>query len=553
MVRLWWCRFAMAGCWRVRRTVTVVDPNEPPVVVGDSMWSFAENGVAAVGEFTASDSEGDMVLWSLTGVDAALFRVAGRELRFLAPPDFEAPADYGADNVYDMIVEASDGAGIGRRTVAVTVTDLDETVAITIDTGGFVVDYDENSAADVAALTATDPEGAAIRWSLGGDDSGAFEISDRGVLRFLRPPDYERPVDHDGDSEYLVEVRARAGAGAAVAQGVVVNVVNVDEDGVLVLSSPQPQAVTPLRAAVADPDGGVLVLSWVWQRSQGGAWEDIVGAVSAAYTPTAADVGRGLRVEALYRDSVGATTDSAAAQAAYATRAAPSTANSAPDFGGGPHGALRRGELAAGRGRRGAGRRPATPTPATAPSWRTRCRAPTRISSPSTAPPARSASARAQSWTTRRRSRSYSVTVAAADPSGARDDIAVTVEVTDANEAPLPREDTAAAVEDTAATIAVLANDTDPDSDTLTAAVRDAPLHGRVTLQPDKTLLYTPHRDFNGNDIFTYTATDGRLSSETTVIVTVEPRSTTSPSSPPRRSRATSPTAPKPEHPSGPP
>ena len=187
-----------------------------------------------------------------------------------------------------------------------------------------------------------------------------------------------------------------------VVQGVVVNVVNVDEDGAVVLSSPQPQIGTPLRAAVADPDGMVSVLSWTWQRSQGGVWEDIAGAVSDAYTPAPADEGHDLRVEATYLDGSGSGTNSAAVHANYATRAAPSTANGAPDFGEDPleRSVAENSPTAATAGRRS---RPATPTPATAPSWPTRCRAPTRTSSPSTAPPARSASARAQSWTTRRR------------------------------------------------------------------------------------------------------------------------------------------------------
>ena len=53
--------------------------------------------------------------------------------------------------------------------------------------------YDENDTTEVAGFTATDPERARIRWSLGGDDSAVFGISDRGVLSFLRAPDFEHP------------------------------------------------------------------------------------------------------------------------------------------------------------------------------------------------------------------------------------------------------------------------------------------------------------------------------------------------------------------------
>ena len=54
--------------------------------------------------------------------------------------------------------------------------------------------------------------------------------------------------------------------------------------------------------------------------------------------------------------------------------------------------------------------------------------------------------------------------------------------------------------------------------------VRDAPLHGRVTVLAGLALLYVPDPDFFGDDIFTYAVSDGRLSSgEATVTVTVNP------------------------------
>ena len=238
--------------------VTVVDPNDPPVVSGGSRFRFEENATEAVGAFTATDAEDedDRVFWSPAGADAALFDVAGGELRFRAPPDFEIPLDVGTDNVYDVTVQASDQEATTGHNVTVTVTEVDEAATITSDSGNFVFSYEENAATEVAVFTATDPENEAIRWSFdrddGGDfrdDGGDFEISDRGVLTFRRPPDYERPVDDDNNNRYLVHVRAIAGAGDPVTQEVTVNVLNIDERGVLTLSSPQPQAGRPLTAS----------------------------------------------------------------------------------------------------------------------------------------------------------------------------------------------------------------------------------------------------------------------------------------------------------------
>ena len=124
--------------------------------------------------------------------------------------------------------------------------------------------------------------------------------------------------------------RPRAGASDPVVGDVTVNVTNVAESGVVVLSSPQPQVGTPLGAAVVDPDGVLTVQTWIWQRSLNGApWSNIAAAATSSYAPEAADVGYDLRVEAAYLDGTGSYT--AAVEAVYSTRAAPST-NNAPDF-----------------------------------------------------------------------------------------------------------------------------------------------------------------------------------------------------------------------------
>ena len=286
--------------------------------------------------------------------------MVGSTLRFRAPPDFEMPADVGTNNIYDVTVLASDSEGSTSHNVAVTVTDVDEAATITSVSGSFVVSYEENATVDVATFTANDPERATIRWTLGGADAAVFEISDRGVLTLLRPPDFEHPVDADGDNEYRLQVQARAGANDPVVGDVTVNVSDVDEPGVVVLSSPQPQIDTALTAEVADPDGVLVVQTWTWQRKLGsGPWENITTATTRSYTPVAADVGYDLRVEATYLDGAGTGTDTAAVQAAYPARAAPSGTNSDPDFGGDPAVTLCRGELGPRRGGRfgGKGRR----------------------------------------------------------------------------------------------------------------------------------------------------------------------------------------------------
>jgi VCBS repeat-containing protein len=70
----------------------------------------------------------------------------------------------------------------------------------------------------------------------------------------------------------------------------------------------------------------------------------------------------------------------------------------------------------------------------------------------------------------------------------------------------------------------VLANDTDPNQDPLTAGNASNPTHGSLTLKPDGSFTYTPASNFNGSDAFTYTASDGKSnSSSTPVTIRVNP------------------------------
>ncbi len=77
------------------------------------------------------------------------------------------------------------------------------------------------------------------------------------------------------------------------------------------------------------------------------------------------------------------------------------------------------------------------------------------------------------------------------------------------NKPPVAVADTANAVQGTALTIAVLANDTDEDSDVLSiSAVTDGDF-GTVTISGDK-VVYTPDSSYEGSDTFTYTVTDDK-------------------------------------------
>ena len=107
--------------------------NNPPVFLGDPVFSVLEN-VLGVGVVVFSDDDpGDNVTgYSVSGgVDAGLFEITdGGVLSFVSVPDFERPGDDNGNNFYLVEVVAVSGSGsrvlFSRQSLIVRVGDVDE-------------------------------------------------------------------------------------------------------------------------------------------------------------------------------------------------------------------------------------------------------------------------------------------------------------------------------------------------------------------------------------------------------------------------------------------
>ncbi|KYZ05014.1 tandem-95 repeat protein [Vibrio parahaemolyticus] len=103
------------------------------------------------------------------------------------------------------------------------------------------------------------------------------------------------------------------------------------------------------------------------------------------------------------------------------------------------------------------------------------------------------------------------------------DEAKVTVTVTPVNDSPVAVDDTTSIQEDTAVTIDVLTNDTDVDGDKLSIESASVPKEQGTVEMVDGKLVFTPAENFNGDAEITYTVTDGELTDEAKVTVTVNP------------------------------
>ena len=103
---------------------------------------------------------------------------------------------------------------------------------------------------------------------------------------------------------------------------------------------------------------------------------------------------------------------------------------------------------------------------------------------------------------------SDSFTFTANDGTGDSNIATVTITITPVNDAPVATSDTATTKKGKAVTIAVLTNDFDVEGNTLSVSV-DSVLNGRVKINANRTLTYTPNNRFRGTEVFSYTINDG--------------------------------------------
>ena len=217
--------------------VTVGNVNEGVTITSAPASGIAEGG-AAVSLVTASDLDGDTLVFSISGgTDAALFAINAQTgaLTFIAAPDYETPGDAGGNNVYDVIVSASDGVLTDSQALAITVTNLNEAPVITSNGGDSTaaISVSENGAM-VTAVASTDPEGTARTYAIiGGTDALLFAINAQtGALTFIAAPDYETPGDAGGNNVYDVIVSASDGV-LTDSQALAITVTNLNEAPVI--------------------------------------------------------------------------------------------------------------------------------------------------------------------------------------------------------------------------------------------------------------------------------------------------------------------------------
>ena len=405
---------------------------DPAFSISATTRDVAENTPADVNigyPVTATDDDnGDSLTYTLGGADATAFDIDAKTGQLKT----KALLDHEDKDSYTVLVTATDSASASDNImVVITVTDVNEPPSFGLGAGDRTVSEKTPPGGPVGLPVSAedDDAGDTLTYSLAGADSASFGI-DSGTGSITVGAGTRLNYEDGTKTTYEVTVTATDSSHLSATITVTIDVLNVEEDGVVTLTQLQPQVDTDLRASLDDPDGMVSVLTWKWEISSDNTnWGAIAGETLFSYTPVASDLNKFLRVTAFYSDGEGAN-KTAQAAAPNVVRDVPAT-NDAPEFPSTENGTRTVAENT------GAGENVGAPVTATDADTDTLTYKLSGVDAPSFSIVDSSGQIQTKAPLDHESKDTYTVTVTATDPSDESDFVTVTITVTDVNEPPL--------------------------------------------------------------------------------------------------------------------
>ncbi len=240
---------------RITVAINIIDldetpSNNPPVFTDGETTTrtVAENTAtgADIGDpIAATDADRNTLAYAMSGDDASAFSID----LITGQLKTNAVLNYEVKKVYEVSVIVNDGSSTDSIGVTINVTDVNEAPVFEEDTVTHTIE--ENTAANTnigTVITATDPDGDDLTYTLGGTDAASFNIgSTNGQLRTKDALDYETK------RTYSVTVTASDGK-LSDSITVTINVTDVDEN-----RSPVFASASTTRSVAENTGSGVNI------------------------------------------------------------------------------------------------------------------------------------------------------------------------------------------------------------------------------------------------------------------------------------------------------
>ncbi len=207
------------------RIFKVTRINRTPESINLSTTSIHENQDAGstVSSIETTDSDyGENFTYILSGADMASFEIGGthnNELLSVGTFDYETRTSY------DITITSTDGAGESvSEDFTISIENVNEAPEnISIDASSFPEDIASGSS--VTTMSATDPEGHDMTFSLSGTDANAFEIGGTDNDELVT----SQAFDYEAESTYEITITASNNDGTSSSEDFTLTVENVNE------------------------------------------------------------------------------------------------------------------------------------------------------------------------------------------------------------------------------------------------------------------------------------------------------------------------------------
>ncbi len=250
-------------------SITLTSANEAPTDLTLSPGTVAENVAngTVVGTVTATDPDaGATFTYAFApggdaggrfAINAATGQITVADGSLL---NFEASATHGV-----TVIVTDQGGLTYTETMTISLTNVNEDPVLTLNGGATVsTTAAENGTTVITTVTATDVDaGAALTYSMTGPDVGRFVLNaTTGALRFNAAQNFELPGDSNADGIYTVTVQVSDGLGGIDTQVINVTLTNVNEAPTNITLPVQTVAENAANGTVistatgVDPDAG---------------------------------------------------------------------------------------------------------------------------------------------------------------------------------------------------------------------------------------------------------------------------------------------------------
>ncbi len=182
-----------------------------------------------VGNFLATDGDGAVVTYDLSGSDANYFTIdSNGNLKLISVLDIE-DANHTAKN-YSVVVmvKASDASGAISQVFVLTLGNIDEATGFVATTTGVAVSENNAVGVVVGNFLATDGDGAAVIYDVSGADVNYFTIDATGNLKLISSLDFE-DLNHTSKNYSVVVTAKSSDASPAISQVFVLTLGNTTD------------------------------------------------------------------------------------------------------------------------------------------------------------------------------------------------------------------------------------------------------------------------------------------------------------------------------------